>query len=266
MREHAGDFALRSGVAVTALTAAWVAWHHQSTVHSWLFMGRGTSEAFAANVERVAAGLLVISALSLLRKPSLLACSVISLWMLALAVTTWLQGGESFAALAPASHAVRFVAPLSLYALHRGRPELGFGWLRAAIAITFLAHGYEALQHHPQFIDLLIPGLRRHLGWEVSEAQARTLLTFIGVTDWAVALALLLRRWKWVAIYMAAWGAITLTSRTLAWGWERWPEAGVRWLNFSAPLALALYWRVTANHGSHESRSLPSTSLSETAP
>jgi hypothetical protein len=42
---------------------------------------------------------------------------------------------------------------------------------------------------------------------------------------------------------MAAWGALTLTSRVLAWGLEQWGEAGIRVANAGAPLALLLYWR-----------------------
>ncbi|MFT7667856.1 MAG: hypothetical protein ACI8X5_000541 [Planctomycetota bacterium] len=242
-RGSVGAIILRLTVVLSALSAGWVAWSHQSSVNGWLFMGLGTSEAFAVNVERWAALVLLFSSLSLMWKPTWIACGLIFAWLLMLAVTTRIQAGEAFAYLAPASHAIRFVAPISLMLLHLGRSGLAFGFLRFAIAITFVAHGYEALQHHPQFIDLLIPSVRRQFGVRLREDDARLILSLIGCIDIALAAALCFRRWRWIAAYMAAWGAITLVSRMSAWGLERWPESATRLANFGAPLALYYYWR-----------------------
>ena len=163
--------------------------------------------------------------------------------MLSLAGARTLQGGEEFSELALASNALRYSAPPALWLLHLKRDRLATLLMRLALASTFAAHGYEALQQHPQFVDLVIPAARQYLGLQLTESEVRGILILIGVVDLAVAVGILLRRSRWILAYMAGWGFITLLSRPLSWGWERWPEAAIRCAHAGVPLALLFYWR-----------------------
>ena len=246
------DPVLRATAVVTCLTAAWVSWARYSSVNSQLFMGWGLGESTARWVDRAAAVLLIGSAAAMLgsragSRVARVTWGLAALWLLALALALSLQGGAPYTALALPAHAVRYGTPVVVLLLASGRARLAGGLLRAAVAITFSAHGLEALGHHPAFIDLIIGGARRSLELGVSEVQARALLTVIGVLDLLSAALLVTRRWPLVPGYMAAWGAITLGSRVLAWGFEQWAEAGIRVANAGAPLALLYYWRAARN-------------------
>lgn len=236
------DALLRLVTALMAGTAAWTAATQPSTVNAWLFLSWGVPEEVAAWVDRGAAFTLVLAGLTALFRPGALCCLPIAAWLALEALARLLIGGEPFAQLAPFGHAVRFAAPLALWLWSAGRRDAAFELARVAAAATFLAHGYEALQHHPRFIDLLIPAAREHLGWRMSEATARHILTAIGLQDVLLALALGWRRARGIAFYMAAWGAITLGARVLAWGLEQWPAAAIRCANLGLPLFLGLAW------------------------
>ncbi len=155
-----------------------------------------------------------------------------------------------------ATQAARIAAPLLLWMLAPDpffrlspmRTQAGIGILRGAIALVFLAHGIEALSHHPEFLDLIIVSARKWPGWNMSEQVAEQLLTAIGAVDIVVAGLCLVRHWPAVAWYMAFWGAVTAASRVTAGGWAfHWHEFATRMPHAGLPLALALYWMSIAS-------------------
>ncbi len=237
--------ALLVSVVIPALTSAWYAWTNVSAVNSWLFMEAGTSERIAEWVERSAGVALVLASLSLFWRPNFLACGWISLWLALLAIATEQLGGKAFSEVTPLAHAVRYVVPIALWLFARGKQELAIGLLRGSLALTFATHGYEALQAHPGFIDLLIPTARRWFGLRLRESEARQILTVIGWMDITLALLVCLKRWRWLAGYMGLWGMLTLASRISAWGLEQWPESTIRLANGTVPLTLLLFWSAT---------------------
>lgn len=222
-------------------------------------MDRGSSEATAENVESAVAVSLVVTGLWVLWRPRLVPCAWIAAWLLVLAIATNLQGGAPHAELAPIAHAARFGAPIGLWLWSRGRRGFAEGVLRVCIAATFAAHGYEALQHSPRFIDILIPFGRRHFDLRLTEAEARQVLTVIGAVDVLAALAVLATRLRSIAAYMAVWGLATALSRPMAWGLEFWPEATQRVANAGIPLALLIYWTAMrrARFEEHDSSPTP---------
>jgi hypothetical protein len=247
------SLALRLGIAVQCATLAWIALEHYTTINSVLFMNLGTAEETAHLVDRwLAVGALVVAVGMLVRPVAVLAL-VASVLFLLVAIATSVDGGHRFAHLAPLSGAVRWLGPLALAVLWFGRrvdePTStarvdGASWvLRVAVAATFLGHGWEALQHHPAFVDLVLGSLRRMFGEAPSEAAVRSILTGIGVLDLALAALVLVRRWSWVVAWMALWGFATAASRTLALGTGFAHETALRTLNGAAPLALLLLWR-----------------------
>lgn len=237
--------ALLISVVIPALTAAWYAWTNVSSVNSWLFMELGSPNEVAELVERTAGVCLVLACLSLFWRPNFFACAWIGVWLACLALASERLGGQAFSEVTPFAHAVRYAAPIALWLSATGREELAMAILRGAIALTFATHGYEAINAHPGFIDLLIPTARRWFGLALRESEARQILLVIGWMDIVLAVLVCLKRWRLVAGYMGLWGMITLSSRMTAWGFEQWPESTIRMANGAAPFSLLLYWRST---------------------
>ena len=153
-----------------------------------------------------------------------------------------------------ATQIARICAPLGLLLLRRERGELSederrIDWamqlLRWTIAVAFIAHGIEAVQLNPVFLDLLINSSQRLVGVSLSQATAETYLSIIGVIDIIVAFACVSFRWRSVLWWMALWGAATAVSRVIANGWDSsWHETLTRISHFGVPLAVALWWHL----------------------
>jgi hypothetical protein len=106
--------------------------------------------------------------------------------------------------------------------------------LRIAVFGEFLGHGVFALQ--------------QKAGWLVyfdavgiAENTANTMMTYIGVMDIALAIAVLLVPFNAAILWMALWGLWTALIR-----WPVGPDPiwdfFERWTNWGAPLALFLYY------------------------
>lgn len=232
---------LRVAVGLATLAAAWVCWVQYSELNSLLFTILGTTELLAHRVDRVSAVLLALCALLLALKRSAPAAVLIATWFAVEAVAMVVLKGRPFPELAPAAHATRFLAPLAALAIHKGRIALGERTLRWAIALTFTAHGVEAIAQIPAFLDLLLLSARR-FGISLTEAGAGVALMVIGWLDLVVAVLVVLRRSRFVAGYMAAWGAVTLGARVAASGLDQVLESIVRLPNAAVPAALFLLW------------------------
>ncbi len=161
-------------------------------------------------------------------------------------VEDWLGNWQVFGEVA-----VRMAAPLAalwLLTLSPAEPELEqpterpLWLLRWAAAITFAVHGYEALRSNSRFVDLLLSADQRFLSGALSEHVSRQILLPIGVIDLALAVAILVGRWRPIAGYMAVWGLITALSRTVHSGWDGLWETLIRAPNCGVPLAICLYW------------------------
>jgi hypothetical protein len=235
------EWVLRLAVAGAAIAGAWSAWAHYSELNSLLYAHAGVSESQARSVDvGCAVGLLLSAALALCGTRSWW-IGFAALWFLGEAGARMLLRGHALPELALLAHSARYLLPLALLLASRERTGWAEGCLRWAAALTFAAHGIEALNHVPGFLDLLLLTARR-FGLPVSEAQAAGLLTVIGVLDLALAGLIVVRRVRGVALYMAFWGAVTLASRVTAGGLAQWQEALVRLPNAAAPAALFFLW------------------------
>ena len=241
--------ALRVGLAVQCLVAALLAWRFPTPINSVLFLEAGLAEETATLVDTLLAGLLAILAVAVLGRPRVPALAAVTAIFLGWAAAEAWSHSDLVGRMAVPAHAVRWLAPVGLAFLlepteHRLR--LG-GWtLRVAIATTFLVHGWEALRHHPPFLDLLLGGARR-LGVseavDLDEARARTVLTVIGWLDVAVAAGVLLVRSRLLALWMCLWGFLTAASRWLELGDDGLLQSFLRTMNGATPLALFYLWR-----------------------
>ena len=241
----AAEWVLRLAVAGGCVAAAWSAWAHYTELNSLLYSRARLSEATARSVDLGGAvALLLCAGLSLVGTRSWW-IGMAGIWFLLQAGAHMASRGHPLAELALPAHSARYLAPLALLLLARGRSGWAEVVLRWAAALTFTAHGVEALAHVPAFLDLLLLSARR-FGLPGSEDQAVGLLNVIGVLDLAVAGLIVVRRFRGVALYMTVWGAVTLASRVTAGGLVQWPEALIRLPNAAAPAALYFLWRSRA--------------------
>ena len=240
---------LRLSIVALALASARNAWIPGSAINSWLFMKAGLPETVASGIDRFGAALMVGVVISALVRPSRVLLLAGATWMLCVAFARWDNPGATADGLAPLSHAVRIGALLAL-ALLSGRPDLErrpaaglVGWvLLLGTSLTFVGHGIEALQHSGPFVDLIIGTVKRWTGHRLSQASAEQLLTVIGLQDFILAALLLLRRWRWIAGWMAIWGLATALSRVTSMGLDSWHHSLLRLANGGVPLTLFLAW------------------------
>jgi len=215
-------------------------------------MEAGLPENVGSVVDQIAAVLLLLVSGAVIFQPSRTICLLGAGWMLAVAITTYLNPGTTVDSLALYAHAVRIAAPLCLaFALPNPKTNL-FGtttkspitlWvLLLGVSATFIAHGIEALEHYGRFVDLLI-GSASLFGIKLSQSSAESALTVIGIHDFLLVALLLLRRWRWVAGWMALWGFATALSRMTTMGGDSWHQTAVRIANGGVPLTIYLAWR-----------------------
>ena len=247
----------------------------ESDIYGFLYFDQGFSEFAAQTIDDLGAWVcfaiaivLVVNGLILLSSRSeavaqgggtLLSCVVFILDVLAsIFATTWvlmlslahMVRGEVFAELALAEVAVRVITPIVLcvwiFKIRQSRDWqlTSATWLlRIAIAITFAAHGYKAIQTYGPFVDLILLADQHVLKLGVEQSTAETVLAIIGWIDVLVALLLLTTRWRSVVAYTLVWGLMTACSRILVLGFVGWPEMLIRTANFGAPLVLLMLYQ-----------------------
>lgn len=118
-------------------------------------------------------------------------------------------------------------------------------FIKVAIALTFVGHGFYALGIHPQpgqYVDMILNV------FSISELLARKILVIVGVLDLSVAILIFFPKYFQVSIwYIIIWAALTSLARVvahidfnfLAASMDQWLyEVLVRVPHFGLPLAL----------------------------
>ena len=249
------ELAIRLSCVGCSISLAFAAWHHPTAVNSWLFTDQGWGAEPLTLLDRIAAAVLALTGLVLLgvRRPVsgwrrslfLASAGFLSLWVSALAVAKTLNGGAAFSHLSLPGAALRIAGPLCLLAVASNQLVLARTMLKGSIALTFLAHGWEAWMNNPHFMDLVHLSALRVFGWfglgetwYLSDAAVEILLRCIGALDMLCAVLVLFGFRPRILLYMAAWGGITALSRMMAFGWDWWPETMLRLPHLGCPLAL----------------------------
>lgn len=238
-------------VLATAIGTAVTTFRGDGTaLNAYLFMDLGVPHVTAGRIERGAVALMLattLGALVFFRWPWFLPAAG---YVLAEAVARWHMQGQAYSTWAPLTHSARYTAPvvLALWLVAARLPagpaarwQAAGAWLlRCSLAAVFVTHGLEALQAHPDFVDLILSSALNLGAGRITESTATNVLEWIGVADFAVAGALMLRPHPAVLAWAAWWAALTALSRLTANGWGAYPDLLLRAAYFLGPLAL---WR-----------------------
>jgi hypothetical protein len=243
--ETAAAWVLRVAVCSQCIAAAWVSFNDGTPIALGLAL-HGFPTAAAVQIDVVSAAVMAAAGISALVWPTWPLLGFAGTWMGLIAAAACLTGGSFFQWVEPAAHAARWGAPIALVML-MGRRDLGaIRLLRIAAALTFVAHGTEAILYNPTFIAYFVSAGHKLLGIGLEVPQIKQMLYAIGLIDWALAALILCTRWRTVAAYMAVWGMITAWARLVHGGWaEGWDGMAIRLTNSGAPAALWIYWHLT---------------------
>jgi len=146
-----------------------------------------------------------------------------------------------------ATQLMRIAAPAGLLLLVSRwlTPAKTMQLLRWSVAIVFFAHGIEAWQQNPKFLDLIINANQRLFGVNVAQTTAQWSLTVIGAIDMALAIVCVSFRWLGVLGWLTFWGGVTAIARGLANGWDvSWHEVLARSSHCGIPLSVAIWWHL----------------------
>lgn len=238
----------------------------------------------AVLVERVTVSLyLLLGAIALFR-PS---WPVLMLMFAYAFLEAWsgMHNGEKYSELSLGEQALRWGSPLALLMLtalpkatriNRWRATLTSTWLRLAVAVVFITHGFKALEAYPPFIDLIIGTVAQVREQRLAESLVVSILKVIGTVDIAAAIALvllptpILTPAKWwprftssgviprvlvpaLLVWLATWGLVTAMSRMTALGWPTgltaYTDVLVRSSHCLAPLAIWMIDAAVKNRG-----------------
>lgn len=219
-----------------------------TSIGTWIFLDTSLGEPASILIER-SCSLLALggSLLAIFARPPVarwVGAGVASAWFAALAIAETHNGGAPFTELALGAHATRFAAPLVLAAWDR--VEVTRWLLRVSVSLTFLMHGFEALNLHPQFIDYLLATDRRLFGLGLEQSGAEIMLRIIGVSDVVLAgLVLTGRDFRPVLAWAAFWGVVTASSRVVQGGAPALHHTLIRTANGGLPFVLLLISRRT---------------------
>lgn len=172
----------------------------------------------------------------------------VAVWSIADALSHWARGGI-YSELAIGEVAVRVACPIALILLLASQDKRSSSYTAAAsvaltlaISATFLVHGFKAIKLYGPFADLILLTDMRLFQFNLQQSAVETALRIIGWVDVLLAIAILLTRYKSIAIYVVSWGLITSLSRMTAFGLVAWPETTVRAANWGAALVLLILW------------------------
>lgn len=227
--------------------------------------GLAWSESTALVVQQIVGWCVLAAGALALWRPSAVVLLLLALLQLLITIAMWriAEGYPLRADWLPsqlltlfpfATEVARMFAPLALWFVDGVDPndvegerriDRAMQAMRLVVAIVFLAHGIEALQLNPKFVDLLLNSMQNVFGWSMSESTAVACLTTIGVVDIAIAIACVFVRSRAILGWMAFWGLVTAVSRILANGWGMsWHETFTRAPHFGIPLAIVLWWHL----------------------
>jgi len=234
---------LQIAIACQCVALGWMHLFGATPINSFL-IGSGVGMEPTQAVDYIAGFGLVLLGGMVLARPVYWVLSVIALWFLLNAVTSWLNYATDANALlyqvAPAAQAVRWLAPVALILLVAGRARSAMWVLLIASCATFIGHGIKDVLHYKDYLEIIDNTFTNYTDIKWPEEKTRAVLRAIGIADIICASLLLLTRWRWLALPMAVWGGVAAVSRVTANGAGDWPEVLLRVCNAAAPFVVFL--------------------------
>lgn len=258
--QHRGAlWTLRVGLLLQTIGIFGHALRRGTSINTTLFLNADLSESLSRAIDVTGGSLTLAAGVWFFARPNKIAPIWIAAWTGLWALAHWIQGSAYFEWVGPPAWAIRVGAPLVALLFMSGMLGKAASLARAAAALTFAAHGVEALQHHPKFIDLLIAAGHRFTGHYFSQSDATNILTAIGVID-LIAAAIIIAPIKWrpLALWMAFWGAVTAASRVVEFGpLSAWDMTTLRAMHACLPLVLFFLWAPEATTAAARSQEQP---------
>ena len=240
-------FMLRIALALQCIGMGLSAYHEPTALGTYLFLNTEISEKTTLLLDQVLGAILGLAGLLLFFRWVACALLFAGTVVFVLSVLSARFGGGALSEMAVIAASARFGAPLCAWFLVFGPArhwQAAAVGLRVAIALTFFAHGIEAMAWHPQFIDFIIVASQRLAGWSATQAFAQQCLLVIGAGDIFCAVVIWHKRQVGVLSYMAFWGLVTALARIVyapnLWGVE---EALMRSAHWGIPIWL-IFWNL----------------------
>jgi len=207
------------------------------SISSLLFMNLGLQESVSVNIELGFAFLILFMGLYSTFIPKVWSLYTLTFLLLLIAIATHISAGKHYAELSVLAQFARLVTPLSFCFLIMKNQRAMVFVLRLGLSITFLTHGWEALQSHPVFIDYVI-GFSR---MSIEEGNAVLLLKIIGFIDISTAILIWFNKTRQVLYWMIVWGFATAFVRLIDAGADNFAEFMVRVPNFMLAYVLLIF-------------------------
>lgn len=194
-----------------------------SAIESYLFLGLGISDSITSIIDTTVGCLLVLVTGINIWRPNRLICIAVGLFFVLESIADTYMGGSFSAKYALASHAARFglafgVAFLAEANSFKSNRNFAVNVIQFSICLTFVAHGLEAINHHPQFVDFIIGTTHKVTSLRISEPHATAFLLVVGMIDVLVAILVVSKiNDKIALIYMLCWGLLTASIRIIYW-------------------------------------------------
>lgn len=229
----------------------------ESPIAGFLIADLSWAEERARQFDQYAAyGLLASGALTLLRPcwPVLLPVGV---WFAAASLVGVARSEGLPAVMAAVEQTSRIAAPFGLLLLdfwppslksHLGRTVACMWLLRLAVVATFAGLGIVGVMHSihgGDRLELLSVTADKVLGWEMADAEARSVLASLGGIEIGLAIALLADRSRPLLVVMICWGLTTAASWIVLLGPQAYCETLLRIADGGLPLVLLLYWSLS---------------------
>lgn len=213
-----------------------------SPLGSWILMNKGWDNSSILLLEKLLIPIIGVGLYFFIQTPNFLRASIFAGIILAYALLEWVNGGKPMLFWGVLAHLSKVILPFLLYLLWSEKLAWLSGRLfQVSIALIFISHGIAAVLHHPVYIDYLISFGHRISGSYLSETKAEYILTFIGIVDIVVGLAVLFIKHRYLLGWLMFWGFITALWRVIDTNLWNIGSLLIRSPHYLLPLAFFLW-------------------------
>lgn len=217
-----------------------------------LVVEKGWSEGAAYWTEKGFAIFLILLAIWLWIKPTVLNTLLLLAFLIINAIIVYENAGRHFYELSFLSALAKWIVPLlylSVYLTLKKHDNVFVpDWLlfltRVSLFIIFFVHGLGCLWLHPGYIDYMIGAWATFTGSFMDQSVAENILIAIGVIDIIIAVIVLFKPLRFVLLWMVIWGFLTSLLRIVDAGVFNYTEFLIRVPHFILPLVCLILYKL----------------------